>query len=145
MQPSAELAFDPYRLDPRGRFIFRSGAPVALSPHEYEVLRLLVRRPNQVTSKGAIIRAGWHDTVAGDNSLEKLVSKLRRNLDAGDLNRYPRTAPRQGHQFVAPVTALEAPKAAVDLELLLARHRAWAEGRAALEALQRKVTNGLTP
>lgn len=43
--------------------------------------------------------------------------------------------PRQGYQFVAPVTAVEAPEAAVDLELLLAPHPAWAEG-VALESLQ---------
>jgi len=68
--------------------------------------------------------------------VEKLVSKLRRHLDAGNLDRYIRTVPRQGYQFVAPVTAVQAPEAAVDLELLLAPHRAWAEGRVALESLQ---------
>ena len=57
---------------------------------------LLVRRPNVVVSKDALIRAGWHDTAVGDNSLEKLVGKLRRQLDAGDLNRYIKTVTRQG-------------------------------------------------
>lgn len=91
------IAFGPYRLDARGRALFRGGEPVGLSPYEYEVLHLLVRRPNQVTSKDALIRAGWNDTAVGDNSLEKLVSKLRRHLDAADLNRYIRTVPRQGY------------------------------------------------
>ncbi len=136
MLASSGIAFGPYRLDSDGRSLFRGGEPVALSPYEYEVLHLLVRRPNQVTSKDALIRAGWHDTAVGNNSLEKLVSKLRRHLDAGNLNRYIRTVPRQGYQFVAPVTAVEAPEASVDMELLLAPHRAWAEGRVALESLQ---------
>jgi DNA-binding response OmpR family regulator len=43
------VALGPYRLDARGRSLFRSGEPVVLSPYEYEVLHLLVRRPNQVT------------------------------------------------------------------------------------------------
>ena len=73
------------------------------------MLHLLVRRPqSQSPSKDAFIRAGWHDTAVGDNGLEKLVSKLRRHLDAGNLNRYIRTVPRQGYQFVAPVMAIEA-------------------------------------
>ena len=136
MLAAADVVFGPYRLDTRGRSLLRGGEPVALSPYEYDVLHLLVRRPNQVTSKDALIRAGWNDTAVGDNSLEKLVSKLRRQLDAGDLNRYIRTVPRQGYQFVEPVTAVEAQEAAVDLELLMAPHRAWAEGRVALESLQ---------
>lgn len=71
----------------------------------------------------------------GDNSLETLMSKLRRQLDA-DPNRNILTVPRQGYQFVAPVTAVRGQHAAPDLELLLAPHRAFAEGRVALESLQ---------
>jgi DNA-binding winged helix-turn-helix (wHTH) protein len=54
--------------------------------YDYEVLHLLVRRPNVTLSKDVLTRAGWHDVVVGDNSLEKLVSKLRRHLDDADLN-----------------------------------------------------------
>ncbi|MEZ5417440.1 MAG: winged helix-turn-helix domain-containing protein [Vicinamibacterales bacterium] len=136
MQATVEVAFGPYRLDSRGRSLFRGTEPVGLSPYEFEVLHLLVRRPNVVLSKDVLIRAGWNDTAVGDNSLEKLVSKLRRHLDADDLNSYIRTVPRQGYQFVAPVTAVEGESAAMDLELLLAPHRAWTEGRVALESLQ---------
>ena len=44
--------------------------------------------------------------------------------------------PRHGYQFVAPVTPVQNPEGEQDLELLLAPHRAWTEGRAALESLQ---------
>ncbi len=100
------------------------------------MLHLLVRRPNVVVSKDALLRAGWHDTAVGDNSLEKLVGKLRRQLDAGDLSRYIKTVARQGYQFVGPVLAVDTQTAASHLELLLAPHRAFTEGRAALESLQ---------
>ncbi len=73
MLPAAEVAFGPYRLDSRTRSLSRAGEPVGLSPHEFEVLHLLVRRPNVVVSKDALIRAGWQDTAVGDNSLEKLM------------------------------------------------------------------------
>ena len=136
MLAAAEVAFGPYLLDSRTRSLSRGGEPVGLSPHEFEVLHLLVRRPNVVVSKDALIRAGWHDTAVGDNSLEKLVGKLRRQLDAGDLSRYIKTVARQGYQFVGPVLAVETQRAASDLELLLAPHRAFTEGRVSLESLQ---------
>ena len=136
MLAAADVAFGPYLLDSRTRSLSRGGEPVGLSPHEFEVLHLLVRRPNVVLSKDALIRAGWQDTAVGDNSLEKLVSKLRRQLDAGDLNRYIKTVPRQGYQFVGPVRRSKHRRRASDLELLLAPHRAFTEGRVALESLQ---------
>jgi len=89
-----------------------------------------------VLSKDVLIHAGWRDIAVGDNSLEKLIGQLRRRLDADDLNRYIRTVPRHGYQFVAPVTRVENQEAEPDLEVLLAPHRAWTEGRAALESLQ---------
>ncbi|MGE0361138.1 MAG: winged helix-turn-helix domain-containing protein [Vicinamibacterales bacterium] len=136
MLPAAEVAFGPYRLDSRTRSLSRGGEPVGLSPHEFEVLHLLVRRPDVVASKDALIRAGWQDTAVGDNSLEKLVGKLRRRLDPSDLNRYIKTVARQGYQFVGPVLAVETQAAASDLESLLAPHRAFTEGRVALDSLQ---------
>ena len=136
MLTAAAEAFGPYLLDSRTKSLTCGGVPIGLSPYEYEVLHLLVRRPNVVHSKDVLIRAGWQDVAVGDNSLEKLVSKLRRHLDAGDLNRYIKTVPRQGYQFVAPVTAVQGQQTELDLELLLAPHRAFTEGRVALESLQ---------
>jgi len=74
--------------------LFRGGEPVGLSPYEFEVLHLMVRRPGVVLSRDLLIRAGCQDTADGDNSLERLVSKLRRRLDADDVERYIRTVPR---------------------------------------------------
>lgn len=136
MPAAAELAFGPYVLHLHSRSLTCGSEPVGLSPCEYEVLHLLVRRPNVVLSKDTLIRAGWQDVAVGDNSVEKLVSKLRRQLDARHLNRYIKTVPRQGYQFVAPVTAVESEAGATDLDLLLAPHRAFTEGRAALDSLQ---------
>ncbi len=93
------MVFGPYRLDPRGRSLFRGEEAVSFSPYGFEALHLLLRRPNQVTSKDALITSVWKGVAVGDNSAEKVVSKLCRHLDAGDLNRYIRTVPRQGYQF----------------------------------------------
>ena len=93
MLAAAELAFGPYLLDSRTRSLACDGRHVGLSKYEYQVLHVLVQRPHVVHSKDALLRAGWHDTAVGDNSLEKLVGKLRRRLDATDPNRYIKTVP----------------------------------------------------
>ncbi|MCC7180852.1 MAG: winged helix-turn-helix transcriptional regulator [Acidobacteria bacterium] len=107
----------------RGKSLLRAEDPVGLSPYEFEVLHLLVRRPNIRLSRDVLIRAGWQDAAVGDNSLEKRVRRLRRHPCADDLERYIRTVSRQGYQCAAPVTAVEGETAATDLELL-APHRA---------------------
>ena len=66
----AGFAFGPWILDSRTRSLTRGSERVGLSPSEYEVLHLLVRRANVVLSKDDLIRAGWRDTAVGDNSLQ---------------------------------------------------------------------------
>lgn len=56
--PPQPRACGPYRLDSRGKTLFRGGEPVGLSQYEFEVLHLLVRRPTVVLSKDVLIRAG---------------------------------------------------------------------------------------
>lgn len=68
---TAKAAFGRYRLDPRGKSLFRGGELVGLSPYEFEVLHLLVLRLNVVLSKDVLIGGGWHDTAVGYNSPEK--------------------------------------------------------------------------
>jgi DNA-binding response OmpR family regulator len=57
MLPAEQLVFGPYLLDFKSRSLVRSGEPVGLSAYEFQVLHLLVRRPNVVHSKDALIRA----------------------------------------------------------------------------------------
>ena len=64
-----------------GRRILRSrhsGAAVPLTPRAFDLLLLLVRRPNVLISKDELIAALWPDTVVEDNNLEQAVFALRR-------------------------------------------------------------------
>ena len=77
--------------------------------------------------------AGWEDVAVGDNSLEQAISTLRRVL-----GRAPRPAVHRNRaaarlSLPAPVARI-APRETDDgLDALLAPHRAFVEGRAALE------------
>ncbi|MGC0343916.1 response regulator transcription factor [Streptomyces sp. SLBN-8D4] len=58
----------------------RGTRPLALTPAEYRLLRHLLVNAHQVLSKEQIGRYVWGDH-RGDNSIEQLVSRLRRKVD----------------------------------------------------------------
>lgn len=77
------LAFGPLRLDLGARQISVDGAPVALTPTEYEICELLARRPGQVFSRAQIREAlfGW-EREADDAAISMHVSRARKKLAA---------------------------------------------------------------
>lgn len=77
------LAFGPLRLDLGARQIAVDGAPVALTPTEYEICELLARRPGQVLSRTQIREAlfGW-EREADDAAISMHVSRARKKLAA---------------------------------------------------------------
>jgi DNA-binding winged helix-turn-helix (wHTH) protein len=129
--------FEPFELDSSRRRLTASGAPVAVSERQLDVLLLLVARAGQIVSKDDLLQAGWGDVAVGDNSLEQAISSLRRLLGI-----HPggaaciETVPRRGYRFGAGVTRMAARESDAGLDALLAPHRAFIEGRAALETLE---------
>lgn len=77
------LAFGPLRLDLGARQISVDGAPVALTPTEYEICEHLARRPGQVFSRAQIREAlfGW-EREADDAAISMHVSRARKKLAA---------------------------------------------------------------
>jgi DNA-binding winged helix-turn-helix (wHTH) protein len=102
------------------------------------VLLELLAHAGTILSKDALIAAVWRDVAVTDNSLEQAISALRRAIgDGADGAPLIQTVARQGYRFTGPVTR-EAARATDDaLEAMLAPHRAFIEGRAALETLER--------
>ncbi len=111
--------------------------PVDLPPRQFELLRLLVTCEGQVLSKDALIDAAWQGVAVTDNSLEQAISGLRRLLGQPDGAAYIETQARRGYRFTAEVRRAERREPLEALDALLAPHRAWIEGRASLETLER--------
>jgi DNA-binding winged helix-turn-helix (wHTH) protein len=131
------FVFEPFEIDSARRRLTASGEPVAVSERHLDVLLLLVTRAGQIISKDDLLQAGWKDVAVGDNSLEQAISSLRRLLSshpsgAGCIE----TVPRRGYRFGAEVTRMAARESDAGLDALLAPHRAFIEGRAALETLE---------
>jgi len=69
-------------LNPASREVQRGGEDIALTGKEFELLQLLIRRPNQVHSRGAILEAVWGENWVGDdNVLDVYVRTLRRKIE----------------------------------------------------------------
>ena len=108
-----------------------------MSDRHLDVLEHLVGHAGTVVTKNALIDVAWRDVAVTDNSLEQAISALRRTLGLGpDDQPYIQTIPRQGYRFTGPVSRAAARASDATLDALLAPHRAWLEGRAALETLE---------
>jgi DNA-binding winged helix-turn-helix (wHTH) protein len=129
--------FGPFVLDSGLHRLSRDGARVAIGDRHVRVLACLLTRAGTVVSKDALVASAWDEVAVTDNSLEQAVSALRRVLGPDTEGRpWIETVPRQGYRFVGPVA--QTVRAADDaIDALLAPHRAFIDGRAALESLER--------
>ncbi|HEX2687003.1 MAG TPA: winged helix-turn-helix domain-containing protein [Kofleriaceae bacterium] len=135
--PSDLYVFGPFQLDPDSRRLLREGEPVAISARQFDLLHVLVARAGQVLSKDLLIQAAWGDVAVTDNSLEQAISAIRRLLAYAQSPTFIETLARRGYRFSAPVSRADRREPVETIDALLAPHRAWIEGRAALETLER--------
>jgi len=76
------LAAGDLRLDPATHAVWRGDTPVTLSPRQFAVLELFMRRPGEVLSKTVILEHVWDFAYEGDpNIVEVYVGQLRRRID----------------------------------------------------------------
>jgi len=130
--------FGCFELDATARRLTRSGEPVTIPDRHAGVLLELLSHPGTILSKDALIEAVWRDVAVTDNSLEQAISALRRVLgDTAEGKPCIQTVARQGYRFTGTVTRTASRATDDALDALLAPHRAWIEGRAALETLER--------
>jgi two-component system KDP operon response regulator KdpE len=72
-------------LDPTRHEVAVHGRPVALTPREFELLRVLLTNSGRLVTKGRLLRAVWGEAYQGEDSYVYVhVSQLRRKLAAAD-------------------------------------------------------------
>ena len=139
MPPDVVYTFGPFALDGRARYLRRDGEPLPLSDRYLRVLLHLTTHADAVVAKDDLVTAGWGEVAVTDNSLEQAISALRRALGPDPEGQpYVETVPRQGYRLRAVVSRAVSPASNEAIEALLAPHRAWIDGRAALESLKRE-------
>ena len=133
--------FAGFTLDSLSRRLTRDAVAVPLADRHLDVLVRLLANPGEVVGKEALVQAAWPDVAVTDNSLEQAISMLRKAIavhgppDGGPHDIGIETVPRRGYRFTGDVTREASKHTDEELDALLAPHRAWLEGRAALETL----------
>ncbi|MCP9820350.1 response regulator transcription factor [Synechococcus sp. Cruz-9H2] len=63
--------------------VSRDGQPIQLTVREYDLLLCLLRQPNRVHERNAILREVWGETFVGDdNLLDVYIRYLRKKVEA---------------------------------------------------------------
>jgi two-component system KDP operon response regulator KdpE len=91
------------RVDLERRDVTVSGAPVRLTPTEYELLKAFIEHPNKVLTDRMLLQRVWGpDYGSEDHYLHVYVARLRRKLESGaGGERLFVTEPGVGYRFVA--------------------------------------------
>ena len=98
------LLFGSLQIDPQRRLVRQADQTVDLTPMEFDILLLLVRRPGQVFTARQIYEAVAADSFdASWTGISSMVYKLRRKLGADIIE----TVRGHGYKFVAPGTSLK--------------------------------------
>ncbi len=89
------------RVDPARREAERDGQRIVLTTLEFDLLYFLASRPGHVFSREVLMEQVWgSDRIVGDRSIDNLVSRLRRKLEADPENpRYLQTVWGAGYRF----------------------------------------------
>jgi DNA-binding winged helix-turn-helix (wHTH) protein/Tfp pilus assembly protein PilF len=98
--------FDGFRVDTRQRILqtLPGGARIDLQPRVFDALLLFVERTGELLGKRELMQALWPNVIVEENSLNQVVSQLRKALgERPSEHRYIVTSPGRGYRFVAAV------------------------------------------
>lgn len=93
-----DLQFGQYRLKRAERQLLGPEGPVELSARSFDILALLLSRPDEVISKSDIFDAVWPGLVVEENTLQVHMSALRKTLDPGMIT----TVHGRGYKYAGP-------------------------------------------
>jgi two-component system, OmpR family, KDP operon response regulator KdpE len=92
------------RIDVPGRAVTVDGGRVKLSPHEFDLLRVLAQNEGKLLTHRALLREVWGPAYQVEaHYLHVYVSQLRRKIEPDPSSpRYILTEPRAGYRLVEP-------------------------------------------
>ena len=104
-----DLQFGQYRLKPAERLVLGPKGPVELSARSFDILAILLEKPDVVIGKSELFDTVWPGLVVEENTLQVHMSVLRKALDAGMIT----TVHGRGYKYSGPrpVAAAAAPVA----------------------------------
>ena len=95
--------FGPFLLDVPDRSLKRDGAPIPLTPKQFDLLVALVNNAGRLVEKDTLLKSVWSDVAVEEGNLTKGIFSLRQLLEEKGV-RYVETVPKRGYRFAATVT-----------------------------------------
>ena len=93
-----DLQFGQYRLKRAERLLLGPKGPVELSARSFDILAMLLERPDDVIGKTELFDAVWPGLVVEENTLQVHISALRKVLDPGMIM----TVHGRGYKYAGP-------------------------------------------
>ena len=111
---SAELEvyrFDDLELDITARKLTRGSEEIKLSPKEFRLLELFVRKPGRALSRDEILNLVWgYDSISGPRTIDRFVTTLRNKIEPDPHNPvYIHTLREIGYKFDPGITQRASP------------------------------------
>lgn len=96
--------FGDCRLDLAGRRFTRKEEEIALSPKEFKLLELFVKRPGRALTRDEILNTVWgYDSFVGERSIDRFVTTLRNKIEPDPHSPvYIHTIREIGYKFEPP-------------------------------------------
>ena len=96
--------FADYRLDIPARKLTRAGSEVKLSPKEFKLLELFLKRCGRALTRDEILNAVWgYDCYVGPRSIDRFVTTLRNKIEPDPHNpTFIHTIREIGYKFEPP-------------------------------------------
>jgi TolB-like protein/Tfp pilus assembly protein PilF len=103
---ASQIRFGLFEVDLRTRELRKKGHKLRLQEQPFQLLTLLLEKPNEVVTREEIQGKIWGDDtfVDFDHGVNRAINKLREALgDSADNPRFIETLSRRGYRFIAPV------------------------------------------
>ena len=75
-----DVEFGQYRLKRQERLLFGPSGPVELSSRSFDILTMLLDKPNELIGKPALLDSVWPGVAVEENTLQVHISALRKAL-----------------------------------------------------------------
>src|SRR5512142_2825734 len=102
----SQIRFGVFEVDVDAGELRKKGYRLRIQQQPFQLLALLLERPNEVVTREEIQQKIWgHDTfVDFDHGVNRAINKIRDVLgDSADNPRFVETLSKRGYRFIAPV------------------------------------------
>lgn len=106
MEPTPQLVFGPFRLDPTQACLWRREQAISLRPRTFAVLHYLAAHPSRLVTQAELFQQVWSRRHVSGSVLRVCIHEIRTALgDDAEAPQYIETVGRQGYRFLSGHTS----------------------------------------